>query len=1042
MKNTSTSQRLLAFYFLALIVMLAMYYVLAYSAAVEQQKLRSQQVFSRLLHELKEHRASNQTDLKVLLKKPFIRRISYQLILMAPSGQTYIHDYYRSDDTNLETVTLPQLLPLHETNLYTIDNTKLSGWIDLDDGYQVYVNLYHKPVNIEWTAYRYWVPILVTIVLLLIGMSFVLKRRNEWEQLIGYTESLSLYAKESYASPPFTDQKVATEFLRMGHALSRINYQLHKNYRRSQLLNHRLNRLIDHAPLPMLTIKRYGKISFANQRFEQVFSTTFQDNVRYTLTDFFTGIDKATHQTLSKLATQRVTRTLLVDSLEDGQRYQLHIMPWFGEHGQIYGFTGVLNNIHALTQQLADSEQELQQQHSRLADFDKLWSIMGHELRTPLSGMIGMLDLLLMDGLNSSQTETVKTLKQASQSMLSMLNGMLDMAKIDAGKLKVASEPVDILALCKQICELMVGNARRQGVELHYFFDPQCPRYLTTDAGRLQQILMNLISNAIKFTQSGYVALIIEPMTTHDSRYLAPNQTHKPNRLLSTSRGHQQAHSLNINDVEHTINARATTLAEKYKATSLSMADESSAEPDINLADEHLWLCFSVKDTGIGIEQAEQSKLFSFFNQANDSISQQFGGTGLGLAISNSFAQLLGGFIHLESEPKVGSTFSICLPRHQPSFQPVYPFNSDFSDICLIAFVNDEISARYLRQLFNHLLLPAIVRTVIDTNSVASINKQWSRVAAAQLKPIVLMDYELHQHSDLSVLTAFNIYATSPKILLSMMPERGIASQIIAQFDGFLAKPLDIGYLISEISRLSQYAGKPSPYQNGAASNGLPFDSIAQAKYQLITYQEQANHNSSQATAAKLTSPPDSSSDESKVDESKAVTATNTITIAPASDQAAKPVSAITIGATTAADAIAEQASAVPSDTDPLTGHHLILVAEDQPMNQKVACKVLEKLGYRSLVAENGEEAISLLERHRAEIALILMDCRMPILDGISATKHIRSGQDAIPIIALTANDSEEDQLACMQAGMDGFLAKPLKKDKLAAMLAQFLPHY
>lgn len=980
--------------------MLGMYYLLAYDAEVGEQKIRSQEVFSRLSHELEEHRANNQTDLKPLLKKPFIKNISYQLILISPSGQTYIHDYYRSDDTHLKTVALPDLLPRHKTNLYSLDNSKLSGWIDLDDGYQVYVNLYHQPISLNWMAYRYWVPVSVFILLLMVGLGFVLKRRNEWERLIDYTESLSLYSKESYAAPPFIDQNVATEFLRMGHALSRINYQLHKTYRRSQLLNHRLERLIDHAPLPMLTIKRNGQISFANQRFEQVFATTFQRNVMYTLTDFFTGIDKVTHQTLSKLATQRVTRTLLIDSLEDGQRYQLHIMPWFGEHGQIYGFTGILNNINALTEQLTESEQQRQQQQARLADFDKLWSIMGHELRTPLSGMIGMLDLLRLENLNPSQAETVTTLKRASQSMLSLLNGMLDMAKIDAGKLKVELEPVDVLALCKQICELMVGNARRQGIELHYFFDPQCPRYLATDVGRLQQILMNLISNAIKFTKTGYVALIIEPMTTHDSRYVPPSRAHK---FSNDKPSHKTANRLDINDASNTINARATTLTESYKTDVVETTATTTApttEQQLTLADEHLWLCFSVKDTGIGIEEEERTKLFSFFNQANDSISRQFGGSGLGLAISNSFAQLLGGFIHLDSTPKVGSTFSICLPRHRPSFQPVYLFNTDLSQNCLIAFVNDEISARYLRQLCNHLLLPALIRTSIDDTSVASINTQLTRVAAARLRPIMLIDYELHQQSnlaDLSALTQLQHYDSSPKILLSMMPERGIASQIIAQFDGFLAKPLDIGYLVSEMTRLSQRANKPLFYQYSSSQAAEPNHLLGLLQDNPSTPVATEKHRALESSLA--------------------------------------PILDLTLDATPNTDTKPSTEPTPDSKTSPL-----ILVAEDQPMNQKVACKMLEKLGYRSLVANNGEEAIQLLEQHRSEIQLILMDCRMPILDGISATKTIRSTQDTIPILALTANDSEEDQLACMQAGMDGFLAKPLKKDKLSAMLAEFLP--
>lgn len=980
MKRTSAPQRLFAIYSLALIVMLAMYYLLAYDAEVSQQKLRSQAVFSQLSHELTEHRASNQTDLKPLLKKPFIKNISYQIILIAPSGQTYIYDYYRSDDAHLKKVALPELLPHHKTNLYSLDNSKLFGWIDLADGYQVYVSLYHQPIDIDWMAYRYWIPILIAILLLLMGLGFILKRRNEWERLIDYTESLSRYSKESYAAPPFINQKVATEFLRMGHALSRINYQLHKTYRRSQLLNHRLERLIDHAPLPMLTIKRNGKISFANQRFEQVFSTTFQRNVMYTLTDFFIGIDKVTQQTLTNLATQRVTRTLLIDSLEDGQRYQLHIMPWFGEHGQIYGFTGILNNINDLTEKLTASEQQQQQQQARLGDFDKLWSIMGHELRTPLSGMIGMLDLLRLENLNPSQTETVTTLKRASQSMLALLNSMLDMAKIDAGKLKVALEPVDILALCKQICELMVGNARRQGIELHYFFDPQCPRYLATDAGRLQQILMNLISNAIKFTQSGYVALIIEPITPYDSRYVSPSQAHN---FSNDTPCHETANRLDTNEAGNTFSAKASILTETHPSDAINTTPSQASKIDqkLTLADEHLWLSFSVKDTGIGIEKEDQTKLFSFFNQANDSISRQFGGTGLGLAISNSFAQLLGGFIHLDSTPKVGSTFSLCLPRTHPSYQPVYLFNTDLSQSCLIAFVNDEISARYLRQLCNHLLLPALVRTAMDDSNIASINSQLTRVAAAELRSILLIDYELHQRSDLSVLARLKPYASSPKILLSMMPERGIASQIIAQFDGFLAKPLDVGYLVSEITRLSQCPHKPLYYQD---STRHPVDS-----HHLLGQIKDAHLASEQA----ITANPDA-----------------------------------TLNAKSNPDTPSEDKS-----------NPLILVAEDQPMNQKVACKMLEKLGYHTLVANNGEEAIRLLEQHRPQIGLILMDCRMPILDGISATKTIRSAQDTIPIIALTANDSEEDQLACVQAGMNGFLAKPLKKDKLCAMLDQFL---
>lgn len=995
--------------------MLAMYYYLAYITVIEQQHQRSQTLFLRLVHEIKDHDVSNQSQLKSLLKKPFLKDVSYQLMAMAPSGQTFIYNYYLSDEDNREHSSLPLPTPLHQDNQYTIDNAKLSGWIDLENGYQIHVNIYHPPATIHWTSLRYWLPLLVAFTLLMIYLVLVLKRRYEWEQLIQYTEGLSLYSKEIYSPPTFTQSNATKEFLRMGHALSRINYHLHKNYRRSQLLTHRLDRLIDHSPLPMLTIKRHGQISFFNQRFEQVFATSFQRGVAYTLTDFITGIDKATHQTLTKLSAQRVTRTLLVKSLEDNQTYQLHIMPWFGEHGQIHGFTALLSNINVFTEQINDAYSQLQRQQTRLTDFEQLWSVMGHELRTPLAGMIGMMELLSSDNLEAEQQETLATLKQSSQAMLTMLNSMLDMAKMDAGKLKIESEMVDILSLCQQVCELMVGNARRKGIELHYFFDPQCPRYLKTDTGRLRQILMNLVGNAIKFTQSGYVALIIEPMMADDSRYVPPSKAHKHysgvNSASSNALLTSQTYPYNQSHSQTYLASNSSVIAHLSSASAQTSGPLNPAANCPLTNNDQQWLCFSVKDTGIGIEKAEQKKLFSFFNQANDSISRQYGGSGLGLAISNNFAQLLGGYIHLDSTANVGSTFSLCLPRVTPSYQPVYLFNTDLSSTFLVAFVQQEISAHYLSQLCNYLLIPAIFRTSIDDSSIQSVSQQLTNAANANLTTILLIDYELYQQSDTSKLEPLAHYEALPKILVSMMPERGIASQTIEKFDGYLAKPLDVGHLISEISRLSQ-----------------------------ATWQRhsQASANDAQASLnqflASLEGGADNLKDNGDIDNNGNVNAKPTVTTPslPPNDTNKSDIKYDGDSNVISDDAVSNAHSTQPDSP-------LILVAEDNPMNQKVACKVLEKLGYRSIVAENGAAAIQTLNQYPNEVGLILMDCRMPILDGLSATEQIRADNNNIPIIALTANDTDEDRNACLQAGMNSFLAKPLNKDKLSTVLKQFL---
>ena len=117
----------------------------------------------------------------------------------------------------------------------------------------------------------------------------------------------------------------------------------------------------------------------------------------------------------------------------------------------------------------------------------------------------------------------------------------------------------------------------------------------------------------------------------------------------------------------------------------------------------------------------------------------------------------------------------------------------------------------------------------------------------------------------------------------------------------------------------------------------------------------------------------------------------------------------------------------------------LILVVEDNAMNQKVAGKLLAKLGYRSIIAENGQKALTLLEANRQEISLILMDCRMPVMDGLETTQAIRDLGDDITIIALTANDAAEDRISCEKVGMDEFLTKPIQKDELHRILKHFI---
>lgn len=228
-----------------------------------------------------------------------------------------------------------------------------------------------------------------------------------------------------------------------------------------------------------------------------------------------------------------------------------------------------------------------------------------------------------------------------------------------------------------------------------------------------------------------------------------------------------------------------------------------------------------------------------------------------------------------------------------------------------------------------------------------------------------------------------------PKILYSMKSERNIASTVLDQFDGFLTKPLDIGLLLSELVRLAQPTLKTLQPKKPAESTE---DNIGKT--------EDINNNKNAGSVAKTLE--DNPFTNDQIVDSQSINSDPSTTI-----------------------------------SEPVTP--LILVVEDNITNQKITCKMLSKLGYRSVVAEDGLQALEKLQEQRQNFALILMDCRMPVMDGLQATQAIRDNGDNITIIALTANNTDEDREACLAVGMDEFLAKPINKDKLQAVLQQFI---
>ena len=981
MPQFQSLQRLLAFYTLTLLAMLSLYYFIMFHEMKNDSKQHSVEIFHTLQYQISELSNPINPAVKKIVEKPFLAGISYQLIFMMPSGQTYIYNHTEADERAFNGIMFPSI----ETSLlsnrnthstYTLSNDKLVGTIELKSGHKFYTMLRHKPLDINWVSYRYWLPLMTAIMFFTLALLYTLERRANWEQLLLYTDNLSSHATEAYTPPPFVSKKSTAEFLHLGHALSRINYQLHNNHRHITTLKHRLERLVDHAPLPMLMIMRQGQISFFNQRFEQVFSTAFQNDSNYhdsnyQLTDFVFAEDESTQLLLQHLVNLRVTRTLTVYGLANKKAYQLHVTPWFGEHGQVHGFTILLNSINDLVSQNTQLQQQNIEIQQQLDEFNALKSTMGHDLRLPLEAMIDTLEPIDTSVLTVKENQIVNTLIETSHSMLIMLNEMLDIGEIEVRKTRLSIETADIYKTGQQVSHLVTKDARQPGLELLYFFVPDCPRLIDTDHRRLQIILRNLLDNAIRYTSSGYVALTIEAMNAEQ---------------LSA---------------ENTILVNASVSG----ATNELMADNTNKEAN----QTHDWVRFSIQDNGIGLETTQRDKLHTYFKemaqlentQADQSsysqkasqIHTQITQADVGLTTTYSFAKLLGGFIELHSTPDVGSTFDLYLPCQNPNYQPIYHLNQQLTRLHLIAIINQPLTAEHLKRLCAHLSITLTIFTSTDSVTLQHLSDELMQNQQT-LAPILLLDYDYYESITLALSNQSEIKddkssdanmvekqikeeylqdqvlsnidrqyalnhllanASLPKILLSMRSERSIAAMLLDKCDGFLTKPLDANLLLSELLRLT-----------------LP------TRQTLIPEAEVKHNDSDIATANSM--------------------AHETETISP-----------------------------------------LILVVEDGPTNQKIACKMLAKLGYRSLVAEDGQQALDVLQANRQEIDLILMDCRMPVMDGLQATQFIRAQGDDIPIVALTANNTEEDRSACLEVGMDEFLAKPINKDKLQEVLASFI---
>ncbi|MDX1544441.1 MAG: response regulator, partial [Christiangramia sp.] len=673
---------------------------------------------------------------------------------------------------------------------------------------------------------------------------------------------------------------------------------------------------------------------------------------------------------------------------------------------------------------------------------------MSHELRTPLNSLL-ILSKDLSDNrkgnLYKDQQKSASIIYEGGLNLLNLINDILDLSKVEAGKLQIHAEEVKISNLINNLQNQFEPVAKSKKLKFTIQKKSDAPEMIITDDQRLEQIVKNLISNAIKFTEKG---------------------------------------SVNV---------------------SIGVADENVKFREITLANSEI-LEVSVKDTGIGIPEAKRMMIFEAFQQAEGGTSRQYGGTGLGLTISRELSRLLGGEIHIDSKEGEGSTFRVYVPMDLPnapikekdeamsSFRESTPDNSRKRSIEAPAKIRKESSDDYILDDRENLKVSDYSLLIIDEDRsflqsiktaiqkygfkmlFAKNGKEGLKLAEKYQPNGILLNEQLPDMKGLTVLDHLKFSLKTRHIPVFLMSEEDRSREALMNGAiGFSLRPVsaqDINKVFRQIEKLhnsperdiliveddegSLKAIKKILKHKGikiySATNGeKALAKLKSRSFDCIILDLRLPDISGFELLKKLKSQKNEHNTPVVVYTGKELTKNELSELHKFTDSilikgASSPehlLDEVSLFIHCHESKFSEQQKKIMADLhDPKHGlkDKTVLLTDDDTRNSYALSKVLQESGMKVIIAENGKVAIEKLKKYN-DIDIVLMDVMMPVMNGYEATSQIRkiNAYRNLPIISLTAKAMPEDKAKSLEAGANDYLTKPVNLEKLLNLMRLWL---